>query len=476
MIKENQTYRPYRSLRMRLPLAALCALFPAAAASAQTMAASTQTVAASTQTLAASTQTVTASTQTVAVPFTPKTYIKAVIDASPAMRRAEQDYHQAENNYRTSLLDAALPSFNLNADIPFYDDQEPRLRAERGDVSSSLSASWNLYDSVNSPLKRVKTARLDYAYAGLTLDIARQNEALKALGRFYSLYSSQKKILTAKANLTSRERQYKDTNEQFQSGTRSKIEVTQSEGDKLQSELALAQAEAAAVKALMAFNELINAEPEAAQAVEVSTTSAEIALPLPKADVARALENNFALRRQRLALDKTRITNRSAVLASLPRVRVDASWTKTALGILGTPGGSWDGNPSYRLGASLSFPFGFLGAQNYLDIRTQEYALKSAELELEDSERTLKTGVLSAQADIALQVKSRQLLEFQVKALKDTTDNLLSEYSLGGASSLQLDSSQTKYLDSSNSQITALNDLDLALANYKVLLGEKIWE
>jgi len=84
--------------------------------------------------------------------------------------------------------------------------------------------------------------------------------------------------------------------------------------------------------------------------------------------------------------------------------------------------------------------------------------------------------VLSAQADIALQVKTRQLLEFQVKALRATTDNLLSEYSLGGASSLQLDSSQTKYLDSSNNQITALNDLDLALANYKVLMGEKIWE
>ncbi|PKM97003.1 MAG: hypothetical protein CVU79_10440 [Elusimicrobia bacterium HGW-Elusimicrobia-3] len=100
----------------------------------------------------------------------------------------------------------------------------------------------------------------------------------------------------------------------------------------------------------------------------------------------------------------------------------------------------------------------------------------AAELELEDSERTLKTGVLSAQADIALQVKTRQLLEFQVKALRATTDNLLSEYSLGGASSLQLDSSQTKYLDSSNNQITALNDLDLALANYKVLMGEKIWE
>ena len=467
MIKENHTDSPYRGLR--LPLAVLCALFAASAASSQTMAVSTQTVAASTQTMVAS-------TQAVAAPFSPKTYIKAVIDASPAMRRAEQAYRQAENNYRSSLLDAALPSFNLSAAIPFYDDQEPRLRADRGDVSSSLSAAWNLYDSATSPLKRVKTARLDHAYARLTLEIARQNEALKALGRFYSLYSSQKKILTAKANLAARERQYKDTNEQFQSGTRSKIEVTQSEGDKLQSELSLAQAEAAAVKALMAFNELINAEPEAAQAVTVSTTSAEIALPLPREDVARALRDNFALRRQRLALEKTRITNRSAVLSSLPRVRVDASWTKTALGILGTPGGSWDGNPSYRLGASLSFPFGFLGAQNYLDIRTQSYALKSAELELEDSERTLKTGVLSAQADIALQVKTRQLLEFQVKALRATTDNLLSEYSLGGASSLQLDSSQTKYLDSSNNQITALNDLDLALANYKVLMGEKIWE
>ena len=47
---------------------------------------------------------------------------------------------------------------------------------------------------------------------------------------------------------------------------------------------------------------------------------------------------------------------------------------------------------------------------------------------------------------------------------------------MGGTSFLQLDSSQTKLLDASNSQITAINDLDLALANYRVLLGEKIWE
>ena len=39
-----------------------------------------------------------------------------------------------------------------------------------------------------------------------------------------------------------------------------------------------------------------------------------------------------------------------------------------------------------------------------------------------------------------------------------------------------MDSSQTKLLDSSNGQITAANDLDLALANYRVLLGERIWE
>ena len=83
--------------------------------------------------------------------------------------------------------------------------------------------------------------------------------------------------------------------------------------------------------------------------------------------------------------------------------------------------------------------------------------------------------MLTAQKDIELQVKSRQLLEFQVKAQKDATDNLLEEYSLGGASFLQLDSSQTKMLDASNNQIIALNDLDLALANYRTLLGEEIW-
>jgi len=411
-----------------------------------------------------------------AEPFTSRSYIKTVLEASPALRKAEQSFKQAENSYKSAVLDAALPSFTFSMADTLYDDQDKRLRLDKNEVSSSLSAFLNLYDSASSPVRRIKIARLDYDAARLELLTARQNEAVKALNRFYALYSAQRRIGTAKMNLASRERQYKDTDEQFKSGTRSRIEVTQSEGDKLQSELSLAQAETAERKALMAFNELINAEPEAGQAVEVSTQPADIKLPLPREDVAKALENNYGLRQQKVSLEKTKLTNRAGVLSNYPRLRVDAAWQKTALGILGTPGGSGPGNPSYSLGASLSLPFGFLGAQNYLDVDSFAAALKAAQLDLEDSVRALKTSVLLAQKDIELQVKSRQLLDFQVKAQTDTMDNLLTEYSLGGASFLQLDSSQTKLLDASNSQINAVNDLDLALANYRVLLGENIGE
>jgi len=334
-------------------------------------------------------------------PFTPKSYITTVLDASPTMRKAEQSFKQAENTYKSALLDAALPSFTFSMSDTFYDEQERRLRFEKGEVASSLSASWNLYDSASSPLRRIKTARLAYQAARLDFLIAKQNEAVKALDRFYALYSAQRRIGIAKMNLSSRERQYKDTNEQFQSGTRSHIEVTQSEGDKLDSELSLARAETAEIKALMAFNELINSEPDAPQAVEISTLSANVKLPLPREDVAKALENNFSLRQQKLSLEKTRLTNRAAVLSNYPRFKVDAAWRKTELGLLGTPGGSGPGNPSYSLGASLSLPFGFLGAQNYLEVKTLEAALKSAELEIENSVRALRTSVLSAQKDIA---------------------------------------------------------------------------
>ncbi|MDD2804699.1 MAG: TolC family protein [Elusimicrobiales bacterium] len=408
--------------------------------------------------------------------FTPKAYVKAVLEASPSMRKAEQAFRQAENSYKSVLLDAALPSFTLSLGETFYDQGDPRLRLEREDVTSSLAAAWNLYDSAGSPLSKVKTARLDYEAAKLAFLTAKQAEALKALNRFYALYSTQKRVGTSKLNLASRERQYKDTNEQYQSGTRSRMQVTQSEGDKLQGELSLAQAEVAEAKARMAFNELINAEPEAEQLIEVSTQAASLALPLPKSDAAKALTNNFSLRQQRLALERTRITNRNSVMANYPRLRVDAGWRKTGLGLIGEPVGPGAGNPSYSLGASLSFPFGFFGLQNYLDISAAGAALRSAELELENSERALKTSVLSAQKDIEYQVKSQQMIEFQVKAQKETTENLMSEYSLGGADFLQLDIAQNKMLDASNSQIAAVNDLDLALANYRVLLGERVWE
>lgn len=408
--------------------------------------------------------------------FTPKEYMKAVMAASPSLKRSEQIFLKAEADYRGALLDAALPSFNFSMADSFYDQDRPSLHFDRGDATSVLSASLNLYDSASSPLSRIKTARLNYESARLTLLSAKQAEALKALRRFYDLYSAQRKIDIARNNLAARERQYKDTNEQFQSGTRSKIEVTQSEGDKLQSELALAQAEASAAKALMAFNELIDAEPDALQGVQISSAAVEVKLPLPRGDVARALADNYGLRLRRAALEKTGITVRNSLRSDLPRLKVDADWNKYNTGILGTRGGAWREGQAYGVGATLNFPFGFLGAQNLLDAGGQKASLKAAELELEDAARALKTEVLTRQRDIELQVKLKQLLEFQVKALKDTTDNLLSEYSQGGASALQLDSSQTKYLDASNSQISAVNDLDLALAGYRALLGETIWE
>ncbi len=141
-------------------------------------------------------------------PFTPGSYIKTVLDASPTMRKAEQSFRQAENTYRSALLDAALPAFTFSMSDTFYDESDPSLRFRKDEVASSLSASWNLYDSASSPLRRVKTARLDYEAARLDLFIAKQDEAVKALNRFYALYSAQRRIGTAKMNLASRERQF----------------------------------------------------------------------------------------------------------------------------------------------------------------------------------------------------------------------------------------------------------------------------
>jgi outer membrane protein TolC len=418
---------------------------------------------------------VTAAAPVLAGAFTPKSYIKAVLDASLEMRKEEQSLEQAKDTYLSAVLDAALPSFTAGMRTSLYDNTQTNWRLRKDEVNTSLTASLNLYDSVSSPVRKIKKAKLVYEYSELSFLIAKQDEAVKALNRFYALFAAQKRVGTAKMNLASREQQYTDTDDQYRSGTRSKIEVTQSEGDKLQSELALAQAEFAAQKALMAFNELIAAEPEVAQEVALSTQAVTIPLPFPKEDLDKALANNFALRQQKNSLERTRLTSRSETMSNFPQFKVDASWQRSKLGLPGAFGGA-GADPVYGVSASLNFPFGFLGVQNYLGVKTQAAALTSAELQLQNSIRSLKTSVLSAQKDIELQVKSQKLLEFQVKAQKDAMDNLQTEYAQGGADFLQLDSAQTKLLDSSNNQINAVNDLDIALANYMTLLGDKIWE
>lgn len=407
--------------------------------------------------------------------FTARGYVAAVMAASPSVRAAEKVFAQQQDVYRAAVLDAALPTASLSLSNTLYDDETRRFRLRRSETASNLSARWNLYDSTDSPYSKVRRARLDCDFARLTYLTARQSEALKALTRFYALVSAQQRVVTAQVNLTSRQRQYDDTNEQYQSGTRSKIELTTSEGDKLQSELSVAEAAAGERKALVSFNELIDAEPDAPAAVAASTR-APVALGPPAADLARALDGNYGYRQLLTSLERTRITSRLAVMGQLPALRVDASWSKSGLGLIGEPGFHGRNNPDYSLGAALTVPLGFGGIQNALRVAGAREALDAAELAQKNAARALKTTVLNAREDIALQAKSLSLLEFQVKAQREAVEELSAEYSQGGAQFLQLDTAQTKLLDSSNRLIDAANALDVAIANYRALLGDAVEE
>jgi adhesin transport system outer membrane protein len=407
--------------------------------------------------------------------FTARGYVAAVMKASPALGAARETWEQAEAAYRGALFDAGLPSLTLSLNNDLYTDEDPHWRLQRRDMTSSLAARWNLYDSSNSPLAKLRKARLAHETARLAWRTAQQELALKALARYYALYGARRRVETAKANLASRERQLTDTKEQFDSGTRSRIELTQSEGDKLQSEVSLASARTAERKARVSFNELLDADPGAEQGLEVSTAAAAALRP-ESADLERALRDNYALRSARVALERTRLDARLGVMGSLPTLRVDAAWTKTGLGLAGEPGRRGTNNPDYGVGASLSWPVGFLGAQNAFNSAARRAAARSGTLGLAETERAFKASFLLARADIELQAESLRLLEFQVKAQKEATEELLKEYALGGAQFLQLDTAQTKLLDSSNQLIDALNALELARAGYRALLGEAFWE
>jgi outer membrane protein TolC len=163
-------------------------------------------------------------------------------------------------------------------------------------------------------------------------------------------------------------------------------------------------------------------------------------------------------------------------MSSLPVLKVDAAWTKTGLGVAGEPGRRGTNNPDYGVGASITWPLGFLGGQNAFNIAAQRAAARAGALGLAEAERAFKAGFLLARADIELQAETLRLLEFQVKAQQEATDELLKEYAQGGADFLQLDTAQSKLLDSSNQLIDALNALELARASYRALKGEAFWE
>jgi outer membrane protein len=398
-------------------------------------------------------------------------YIDTAFEQSQTIKQYEESLRQNQYSYALTFIDAFLPSLSLSMSTPIY-DKASRFRFNKNEMTTTLSAGWNLFNS-GDDVTKLKLSSISRTKAEINLDQIKQKEALKALGNFFSLLTAQRLLEVAKQDLENKEKEYNITKNLYDQGIKSWSDSLQSQSSLKLSELQFAQKEASYKRSLINFNNLINEYPlEEVELTEEDFSVNNLQTTLDE-DIEKALNDRFDIRLENLSLRSSRISYNKKIRDQFPHVSVDASWSKSGFPNLNLPG---DGNITYGITASLYFDIGFFGAQKPLNVLSAKSSLRSEILALEQLKKNIRNDVITSRIDLELQMRSLELSEFNIKISKEALEIIQKKYRQGNSSFTELTQAQKDYLDTQNNYTQAKYNLYLNLMEYKNSLGEIIWK
>jgi len=410
--------------------------------------------------------------------FTAGGYIQSVLDAAPEVQQAAASFAAARAAWKSQAAAAWLPTVGFTGlATPYGHDLGESSRFQhwslaRADTSLNTSVNLNLFNGFADYYK-TRQASLTRDSAESSLSGARQARAFAGAQAFYELGLKERLRDVAAENLRIQRDNYDLTLDHYQNGMKSLADLLKSETDRHSSELNVAQAEANRRQSLLQFNLLVGRQADAPAALAAELDCGTTALPSLAADVATALERRPEMVSARLAVETSEVSAAQSLRDGVPQFSANAAWSRTDNG---QNVGNAAVNPNYQLALSLSLPFGFNGASQWLNVSAARARAAAARQSLAVTTRQVRSEVHSAYITLESALNTYRIATLKEGIAQRSFELVNEQYKQNSADVIRLAQAQFDYLTARTERSQALFGALVSRYQYRLAIGEPIWK
>ena len=317
-------------------------------------------------------------------------------------------------------------------------------------------------ETADKRARRVEFAKAGSAVTGYELDDVRRAVVLQVKTAFYGVLAGKAKLDLATNNLGNLNEVEKLQKLRAEKGDISDLDLLRIEGQRLQFESDAADAKLAVKTAKVALRQAISQErlPETYDVSGVLKTKSALSLER-EALRNRAEENRPDLRAATQAIEKSRADLKLANAKAVPDIQPQAGFNDTH-----------DNSQYWSLGATVNIPI--------FDRNQGEIARATADIERASRLRDAARAQVIADVDtafatvIAAREKYTRINGTYLPKAKTVRERVELSYQKGAANLLDYLEAQRSYREVSKAGISALSDLNVALAQLDAAVGEPL--
>jgi outer membrane protein TolC len=407
-------------------------------------------------------------------------YLREVLALSPDVRSAEEALRAAEDAFNGQVAEMVLPTLSFQATkYPYGDDPSlgyvfHGLRLNGSNVTTNTTLNINIFNGFQDWTNmRIKQEARESARDAL--DAARQNASWTALQAFYALSAQTRLRDVAREDLRAQEEQYRQTQGLYKDGLKSLADLFKSETEWHESQIRIAQAEAAYKGALQPFNELISRPPWEEHVLDAALEPGATDLPVIDEDAARLPDRRpeilGALRDERGALASEHL----ALLGLLPTLSVSGTWNRDET-YGGLPSSTYGiPNPNSYIMISASLPVSFNGFTQGFAYASARAVRRQARDKVDALVRQAREDLYAAWINLERAGRVYALAAREVEIAEQGLEIVAVQYRQGTADALRMAQARTDLLTARTQKESAVQDIETNRAAYRRAAGIPLW-
>ena len=372
--------------------------------------------------------------------------------------KVQKEQVKAQEFKEKATFRSYFPKVSLSASFSeFYPDLFNNWNQNHAYGVSITAEPLNLQRNVELSIDREKVKELRYAVDSTFLDV--YSEALSYL---YRLKVLEREVELRRKQLESSEKILSVAKEKFKKGLVMITDVLKAKSEVEKRRALLSQAENDYRKTFNSLNALLDFSLKNGEKPEVNLIKERLPLN-PRELVRRALLLRPEVKE---AKQQVEIAKRSVQLVKRnlsPRLSVNLSAQRT--------GTDFPGDKNYSAGFTLSFPVFDSGLTKFQTLQ-QVSQLKQAQLNLKETENSVKLQVLNALSDVKYSYSQLNSSESSLKYARKAYERALNEYRLGVSDIVALLQAFDFYCQSQTDYLQSLLNYNLSIVSLKKATGE----